>query len=102
LLASPLAPSPPAFHLSLPELAREAGTGYELAFFDMLGRRIQDLMTVRANYFEFSGLERCVKQLRAKKVWSRDCDTLRSEIVSFVREQIGARGAGQEIMLSVT
>src|ERR1700684_881326 len=34
-------PVPPRVQVSLVELAREAGSGYELAFFEKLGRRIQ-------------------------------------------------------------
>ena len=63
-------PAPPRVQISLFDLAREAGTGYELAFFELLG------------------LESCVKLLRSKKTWSPDCDALRLEIVSFTREQI--------------
>src|ERR1700744_357315 len=36
-------PAAPRVQVSLVELAREAGTGYELVFFDKLGRRIQEL-----------------------------------------------------------
>ena len=80
-------------HFSLVELAREAGTGYELAFFDMLGRRIQELCRAQSTCFELLGLEPCVKLLRARKSWSRDCDALRIEIVSFAREQTGTAAA---------
>lgn len=91
-VADHFVPEPPPVKISLTEIARDAGTGYELAFFEMLGRAMQQLISADAAYFELFGLERCVKQLRAKKVWSRDCDYLRAEIVSFVREQIsGAR-----------
>ena len=36
------------------------------------------------------GLSACVKQLRGAKAWTRACDTLREEIVCFVRERLGA------------
>jgi hypothetical protein len=73
--------------LSLVELAREAGSGYELAFFDHLGRRLQTLLRSGTTYLELIGLTPCVKQLRARKCWSRECDALQAEIVSFVRTQ---------------
>src|SRR5436305_11990865 len=38
------APSPPPISISLFEIAEQAGTGYELAFFDLLERRINALI----------------------------------------------------------
>ena len=96
-------PLPPPVNLSLPEFARKAGSGYELAFFDMLGRQFQDLVAARATHLELSGLQRCVKQLRSRKIWSRDCESLRMEIVCFVREQIVASASPcHEIHLTLT
>ena len=94
-------PAAPRVQVSLVELAREAGTGYELAFFDMLGRRIQELCREKNSCFELLGLERCVKLLRARKTWSRDCDALRNEIVSFAREQTGTAAADHEVSFSL-
>jgi len=91
----------PIAHISLVDLAREAGTGYELAFFDKLGRRILELVQEEHRDFELFGLERCVKLLRAKKAWSRDCDALRAEIVSFARTQTGIAAVAQEITFSL-
>lgn len=91
----------PAPRVSLVELAREAGSGYELAFFDALGRRIQDLLRDENGHFELYGLERCVKMLRSRKSWSRGCDALRAEIVSFVREQTGIAAAQAEVSFSL-
>ncbi len=95
-------PLPPSASLSLVDFAREAGTGYELAFFEMLDRNIRDLLAARAAHLELRGLERCVKHLRARKCWSRDCETLRAEIVCFVRERVvSAALPGQEIHLTL-
>lgn len=94
-------PVPPRVQVSLVELAREAGTGYELAFFEVLGRRLQELCREPGSYFELLGLERCVKLLCAKKTWSRDCDALREEIVTFAREQTGTAAARNEIAFSL-
>lgn len=87
----------PVAQISLVELARQAGSGYELAFFEMLGRRIQGLVHEEHCDFELFGLEPCVKLLRARKAWSRDCDALRAEIVSFARKQTGIMAAQHEI-----
>jgi hypothetical protein len=94
-------PAPPRVQVSLVELAREAGTGYELAFFDMLRRRIQELCREKNSCFELLGLEPCVKLLRARKIWSRDCEVLRAEIVSFAREQSGTAAANHEVTFSL-
>jgi hypothetical protein len=67
----------------------------------MLAHQILDLMATEANYFELLELERCVKHLRSKKIWSRDCDKLRSEIVAFVREQISVCNPEREIAFSL-
>ncbi len=94
-------PAAPRVLVSLVEMAREAGTGYELAFFEMLGRRIQELCREKSSCFELLGLEPCVKMLRARKSWSRDCDALRNEIVSFVREQTGTAAIDHEVTFSL-
>lgn len=94
-------PVPPKVRISLPELARDAGSGYELAFFEKLGRCIQELLREKSGHFELLGLEQCVKILRARKVWSRDCDTLREEIVSFAREQTGTAAAQFDVAFSL-
>lgn len=95
-------PGAPPVKVSLAELARDAGSGYELAFFELLGRRIHELMATGIGQVEFFGLQRCVKTLRAKKTWSRDCDALRNEIVAFAREQIDSASPRRDLLLSVS
>lgn len=86
-VADSFEPGRPTVRISLLEMAHEAGTGYELAFFEMLHRRIHETVSTGGCDFELHGLEACVKLLRGKKVWSRDCDGLRDEIILFAREQ---------------
>jgi len=81
---------PPPARISLLELAKKAGTGYELAFFELLARSMHQLLAARASYFELFDLELCVKELRARKIWARDCHALREEIVTFLRDQLAA------------
>jgi hypothetical protein len=40
-----------------------------------------------------------VKELRARKVWARDCHALREEIVTFVRDQLA--GSTHPVTFSV-
>ena len=91
----------PGERLNLVELAREAGTGYELAFFNRLRDRLQSLIGAGTTDVDLVGLAPCVKQLQARKSWSRGCDALQEEIVSFVRTQTLAAPKGQGISVQV-
>jgi hypothetical protein len=82
------APSPPPISISLLDIAHEAGTGYELAFFDLLEKRINMLIETRVDNLQLCSLQSCVKHLRGVKTWTRGCDALREEIVCFVREKL--------------
>ena len=91
----------PVVKISLVELAQAAGAGYELAFFDLLGRRLGEVMKHDGGCFELFGLLRCVRMLRGKKTWSRDCETLRDEIVTFTREHTEGVGPRAEVQFSL-
>jgi hypothetical protein len=92
----------PVLAISLVDLVREAGYGYELAFFDLLSRRIQEALASQTPHFQLIGLEPCVKLLRARKLWCPDCDRLQAEIVTFTRQQMGIAFASQDISFSLT
>ena len=85
--------------ISLVELAQAAGTGYELAFFHLLANRLQEALRENSGTCELFGLEPCVKLLRARKAWSRDCAALRDEIVVFTREHTGLAGPHADLHL---
>jgi len=95
------APSPPPITIALIDIAVQAGAAYELAFFDLLEKRIHGLMEAGAENFSLCSLQACVKQLRGVKVWTRTCDTLRSEIVCFVREKLTVAGADRQVQCSI-
>jgi hypothetical protein len=84
------APAPPPISISLLDIAHEAGTGYELAFFDLLEKRINMLIETGVDDLQLCSLQSCVKHLRGVKAWTRACDALREEIVCFVREKLTA------------
>ncbi len=94
-------PAPPPISISLLEIAREAGTGYELAFFDLLEKRINALIEMGADTLQLCALQPCVKHLRATKVWTRACDPLREEIACFVREKLISRGGLERLDCSL-
>src|SRR5580765_3580483 len=83
-------PSPPPISISLLDIAHHAGAGYELAFFDLLEKRISSLLEIGADNLQLCSLQSCVKRLRGVKTWTRACDALREEIVCFVRERLTA------------
>jgi hypothetical protein len=92
----------PVLAISLVDLVREAGHGYELAFFELLSKRLQDALASQTPHFQLIGLEHCVKLLRARKLWCPDCDRLQAEIVTFTRQQMGIAFAKQDISFSLT
>ena len=86
------APAPPPISISLLDIAHHAGAGYELAFFDLLEKRINSLIEIGADNLQLCSLQTCVKHLRGVKTWTRACDALREEIVCFVREKLTSAG----------
>jgi hypothetical protein len=91
----------PLFELSLSELAREAGPGYELAFFQLLRERIEPALSHRASNLDIYGLQSCVRHLQAVKTWSRNCSQLRIEIVDFLRGQLERANLKTDFLLTI-
>jgi hypothetical protein len=81
-------PDPPV-RLSLTEIAREAGEGYELAFFGLLGNRLQSVAESHAARLEILDLTGCVRLLGNRRYRAR---ILREEIVDFIRQHGQAAG----------
>lgn len=90
-------PAPPPISISLLEIALDAGGGYELAFFDCLEKRISALLRTGTDTLSIYGLQACVKHVRGAKTWSRSCDSLREEIVCFIREKLATAGNAAEL-----
>jgi hypothetical protein len=100
-VAAHFAPGLPGATVSLEEMAQEAGTGYELFFFQRLAGKLQTLLDSGTTYFDLVGLAPCVKRLRSRKCWSRECEALRSEIVDFVRNQTEHAPGANEITVQL-
>ena len=77
-------PHPPA-HLSLLDLVREAGTGYELAFFHLLGERLQGITQSSTQRLEIFDLEPSLRLLSYRRR-TLQREALREEIVNYIRE----------------
>jgi hypothetical protein len=91
----------PTLEISLSELAKEAGQGYELAFFRLLKERVQPALSDRASNLDVYGLQSCVRHLQAVKTWSHNCSRLRSEIVDFLRAQLERADLKTDFLLTI-
>ena len=91
----------PQFELSLSDLAKEAGPGYELAFFRLLKERIRPALSHRTSNLDIYGLQSCVRHLQAVKTWSRNCSQLRNEIVEFLRAQLERADPKTDFLLTI-
>lgn len=85
-------PDPPV-RLSLTEIAREAGDGYELAFFGLLGDRLNHATVSHAARLEIHDLSACVRLLGTGRTRSR---ILRDEIVDFIRRHGQLAGGNRD------
>ena len=94
-------PAPPPITIFLIDLARQAGTAYELAFFDLLGKRLQSLLDTGVENLRLCSLHSCVKHLHGVKVWTRACDGLRGEIVCFVRDRLALTVLDRPVQCSI-
>lgn len=92
----------PVLAIYLVDLVREAGAGYELAFFQLLERRLAVALGSHTPHFQLIGLDRCVRMLAARKSWNRDCAWLQSEIVAFTRERTARAAAEHDVTFSLT
>lgn len=88
-VAAKIDKTPPPVRISLSELARRAGSGYELAFFRLLEDQVQSAASGGASLVEVHGLNRGVRRLVSTKKWTARCETLKREITAFVAEMRG-------------
>lgn len=97
--------SAPFSRISVVEIAREAGNGFELAFFAALRERLREVFTGGGTYCELHHITPGVKLLRQCQHWSGACDALRSEIVAFARDEsmkvVGRTNSKRELFLHV-
>ncbi len=84
-IAENLQPLAPPITLSLVRAAREAGNGYELAFFEMLRTELVALREAGAEDLRFTGLRESTLILRGASKWNSQCQPLLSEIENFLR-----------------
>jgi hypothetical protein len=85
-VAAHLDASPPPLTLALPQLATDAGNGFELAFFSSLRHRLLAGQAHGIREVRLSGLRLCVQSLRGAAKWRKDCESLAREILDFIRQ----------------
>ena len=83
-IANNIDKTPPPLRISLTELARRAGDGYELAFFQLLEKQFHSAAIGGAREIQCHGLKKCVRQLSSARKWSRRCDNLKNEIEQYL------------------
>jgi len=74
----------PPITISLAQSAREAGTGFELAFFLKLGQDIEELIAKGVESIRFCDIEECSRILRGHRTMTKSCRQLAEEIIHFV------------------
>ena len=75
----------PPVTISLERAAREAGNGFELAFFNQIHDEIEDLRIHGVEELRFTDTRNCVKLLRGVSQWNSPCERLHDEIITFLK-----------------
>lgn len=84
-IASKLQPLAPPVTVSLIDTAREAGNGFELAFFETLRAELSNLKAAGAEEIRFTGLRESSLILRGSQKWNKRCEALLQEIETFLK-----------------
>lgn len=82
-----LATKNPPVSISLTDIARRAGSGYELVFYHLLADRFQRAACQGVAHVYCYGLRQCVKNLVGAKKWSPRCERLSADIQEFLQHQ---------------
>ncbi len=82
-------------------LAAEAGSGGELVFFPRLRNALRVQLRNAPAVIRFIGLHDCAKELSGARRWSPRCESLRQQVVEFLRECLSLEAAGRPCSLLV-
>ncbi len=83
------------------QLARESGEGRELVFFPRLRAQLRNQLQQTPAVLRFRGLRGCVKHLIGARRWSERCQTMESQILTYLRECLSAEAGRAELALVV-
>jgi len=85
----------------LSRLASESGPAGELHFFPRLRAALRGQLNQSSRLVHFHGLRPCVKQLAGARRWSPRCDSLRDQIVEYLRNCLSVEASERECSLVV-
>jgi hypothetical protein len=95
-------PSPPGVAESdLGRLARESAEGLELFFFPRLREELRHKLRQAPRVVRFRGLRSCVMQLAGARRWTARCQSLKEQIVAFLRGCLSAEAVQTQFSLVV-
>ncbi len=75
-------------------MAAQAGKGFELVFFQHLRQALREQLHQSPDQLRFCGLRDCVKYLTGARRWCPRCQSLRDQIVDFLRSCLSAEAGG--------
>lgn len=78
--------TPPPVRISMSELARRAGSGYELLFFQLLSDSIHSAVASGPQRVELHGMKSGIRRLMGARRWSERCELLREELNEYILE----------------
>jgi len=83
-IAEQLRPLSPPLTVSLIHAAKEAGTGYELAFFEKLRAELEELRDHGVEKIRFTEVRESVLILRSTAKWDKRCEAVLREVEAFL------------------
>lgn len=87
--------------INMDDLAEQAGSFYELQFFQALRSTLVENLEQKPRLLFFYGLRSCVKKLVGVHRWNRRCDELNDEIVAFMEENFVRRARTSDCALLI-
>lgn len=85
----------------LRQLAFESGKSFELSFFPRLRDELRRQLRLEPQLVHYRGLRGCVKQLAGARRWTARCQTLRDQIVEYLRHCFSAEASQPNCALLV-
>jgi hypothetical protein len=85
----------------LARLASETGPGGELHFYSRLRAALRGQLNQTSRVVHFRGLRPCVKHLVGAQRWSPRCESLRDQILEYLRHCLSAEASERNCSLVV-
>lgn len=82
-------------------LARDCGTGGELAFFPKVRGELRQHLQEGCRVIRFHGMRQCAKRLCGAHRWTVKCQMMQEQIVEYLRKCLRAECQGRELALVI-